>query len=770
VELSVKDRSFGETSSIGGSAPVSGPCPTDVIYARESITVRIAFAEITSVGKEWAWVASYILHAYLPIRVACSGCWNLVGMEIQGAPRPNAGVSAFRVPWVWYRRAVVWCVGLVSAALLVREFSRPHALVGIRQPAPYDDGVYFGAALRLVSGNLPYRDFTFVHPPGLPIILSPIAALGPIVGEQVAMVIARLLTAVAALGVVVLGTWIVRYRGRVAMMTTGFALACFPLTLDHANSIVLETYYVMFCLLGTLALFGSTGAFTSSHRRTFVGGLAFGFACAIKVWALMPIVAVLAVYGVSCLRHKQWRQARWLIGGIMAGAAVPVVPFFALAPRTFVHDVVFIQLTRGASAGWALSIGDRFSWMTGLVAPGLDETPVVAVGVVLTLAIAVVVSYAMVGGRVALDWFILVGASAIVAGVCVPRQFYHGYGYLPGVFLALLLGVVVGRFARAVMAGRFGSKLNVAFLRRAAMAVLLIVAYVGALAQHSYARKFMGNYADFGHVLSSYIRPGACVVSDGATAVIEADRLVAARRCPATVDVYGQWLAANPAHPPPYAGPFERQLVRSWEAAMRQADYLVLVAPQTDFVPWTPQLFSYFWSHYALVYVGPGTYVFEKTTELNPKNLPHGTADRLVRAGISAQEAADTGDALLDCTAAARIDPRNARAHFCIGHIFQNNGNAVGAESEYKQTLAIDPRFGSALYNMGVLLTATRPAEAISSYMKDLRVDPGNAAADLNLGLLLIKHENTATQGRTYLRKAIQLNPAFRQRIPGIKL
>jgi tetratricopeptide (TPR) repeat protein len=642
--------------------------------------------------------------------------------------------------------------------------------VGIRQPTPYNDGVYFGAALRLVSGNLPYRDFTFLHPPGLPIILSPIAALGSIVGEQVAMAIARLLTALTAVGVVVLGTWIVRYRGRVAMMTTGFALACFPLNVDYANSIDLEPYYVMLCLLGTLALFGSTGAFTSSHRRTFVGGLAFGFACAVKVWALAPIVAVLALYAVSCLRHKQWRQARWLIGGIMAGVAVPVVPFFALAPRTFVHDVVFVQLTRGASEWATLSIGARFPWMTGLVGlPGLNATPVAAVGVLLTLAMAVVVSYAMVGGRVALDWFILVGAAATVAGVCVPRQFFNGYGYLPGVFLALLLGVVVGRFARAVMAGRFGSKLDVALLRRAAMAVLLIVAYVAALAQLSYARKFTANHVDFGRVLSSYIRPGACVVSDGATAVIEADRLVAARRCPATVDVYGQWLAANPAHPPPYAGPFERQLVRSWEAAMRQADYLLLVAPQTNFVPWTPQLLSYFWSHYALVYVGPGGYVFEKTTELNQKSLPHGTADRLVRAGISAQEAANTGDALVDCTAAARIDPRNALAHFCIGHIFQNNGNAVGAESEYKQTLAIDPRFGSALYNMGVLLTATRPAEAISYYMKDLRVDPRNAAANLNLGLLLIKHENT-TQGRTYLRNAIRLNPAFKQRIPGIKL
>jgi Tfp pilus assembly protein PilF len=180
---------------------------------------------------------------------------------------------------------------------------------------------------------------------------------------------------------------------------------------------------------------------------------------------------------------------------------------------------------------------------------------------------------------------------------------------------------------------------------------------------------------------------------------------------------------------------------------MRQADYLLLAAPQTSFVPWTPQLRSYFWSHYALTYVQPGVYLFQKTTDLNPKSLPHGTADRLVSAGLSSQQAADTVDALVDYAAAARIDPRNSFAHYDMGVIFQKNGNSVGAESEYKKTLSIDPRFGSALYNMGVLLTASRPAEAISYYMRDLRVDPRNAAAKLNLRMLLIRHGNTK-QGR----------------------
>jgi alpha-1,2-mannosyltransferase len=90
----------------------------------------------------------------------------------------------------------------------------------------------------LTNGYLPHRDFTFLHPPGLPLILAPIAALSHVVGEPVAMAIARLLTAVTAVGVVVLATWIVRYRGRIAMTTTGLVLACSPRTVDVHKTVI----------------------------------------------------------------------------------------------------------------------------------------------------------------------------------------------------------------------------------------------------------------------------------------------------------------------------------------------------------------------------------------------------------------------------------------------------------------------------------------------------------------------------------------------------
>jgi Flp pilus assembly protein TadD len=198
---------------------------------------------------------------------------------------------------------------------------------------------------------------------------------------------------------------------------------------------------------------------------------------------------------------------------------------------------------------------------------------------------------------------------------------------------------------------------------------------------------------------------------------------------------------------------------------MRQADYVYVVSPRTSFVPWTPEVTSYFWSHYTLTAADSGAYLFQRTTELDPKSLPRAAADRLVGAGRSAQQAGDMVDALIAYTGAARVDPHNAVPHYDLGVMFQQGGNAAGAEREYKRALAVDPRFGSALYNLGVLLSAARPAEAISYYRRALLVEPRNAAADLNLGLLLIGR-GQPNQGRAHLRRAVHLNPAFRWQLP----
>jgi len=52
------------------------------------------------------------------------------------------------------------------------QLSRPGHLSAFTQ---YDDGVYFGNALRLVHGAIAYRDFAMVQPPGSMLLLTPVA-------------------------------------------------------------------------------------------------------------------------------------------------------------------------------------------------------------------------------------------------------------------------------------------------------------------------------------------------------------------------------------------------------------------------------------------------------------------------------------------------------------------------------------------------------------------------------------------------------------------
>ncbi len=67
---------------------------------------------------------------------------------------------------------IIAATSLIAMALSVYQLTRPGMLFGLTE---YDDGVYFGSAIRLVNGALPYRDFVLVHPPGFELLASPVA-------------------------------------------------------------------------------------------------------------------------------------------------------------------------------------------------------------------------------------------------------------------------------------------------------------------------------------------------------------------------------------------------------------------------------------------------------------------------------------------------------------------------------------------------------------------------------------------------------------------
>src|SRR5262249_60876208 len=98
---------------------------------------------------------------------------------------------------------VIAAATVLALGLRICEPSRPGYLLGLTE---YDDGSYFGSAVHLVGGILPYRDFIFVQPPGILLLMAPVALVAKVTGTAAGIAIGRVLTMLAsAAGVVLIG-------------------------------------------------------------------------------------------------------------------------------------------------------------------------------------------------------------------------------------------------------------------------------------------------------------------------------------------------------------------------------------------------------------------------------------------------------------------------------------------------------------------------------------------------------------------------------------
>ncbi len=655
--------------------------------------------------------------------------------------------------------------GLLALAVGAYQLSLPGVLFGVHgyfHGIGYDDGVYMGASLRLVHGVIPYKDFVLLHPPGVPLLLAPISALGNVIGTHGAFGLARVLTIVVTALNASLAAFAVRYRGIAAMLVAGTALACFPLAVAADQTVYLEPYLVFFCLLGVVLLF-QNGRIAPS-RRLFLAGLSLGFAAACKVWGIMPIAVALAF----CL--PGWRsRVRPLALGVVVGVAVPCLPFFAIAPGSFLHQVVADQLSRVAP-GAALPASERLLMLTGL--SGLtwfhaQTWLAVLVGVV--LVVFVVLAYLIpTRSKIPADWFLLVMAVLSTVEMFFTQSFSDHYAYFPAAFLAMVVGIAVARAVGAFKRSRTPPIRRMAGLGIPLCLVVLAASFI-VPQQLSYAGTYLSTAEDPSPILDSLIPPGSCVLADEVSYTIAANRFNSGGPgCPAVVDGFGVWIADG-LGPPPYKGAaYPPKFVATWAQALSKADYVVLIVTYyyDDYFPWTSQLTSWFGANFKLLYSQTGLYVYEHVKHTPPPTSTNSTtASQLVAAGLAAERSGDTAQAFSDFRAAAADDPSNLYAHYDLGYIYQERGDSADALTQYRRALSIDPKFDDALYNLGVLEAPTNPASAIEYYKRDLSVNPKNAAANFNLGVLLIK-QGQISQGDSYLETGLRLNPALSSDIP----
>ena len=495
-----------------------------------------------------------------------------------GCPRPLA------------LTAVIITATLLAVGLRLYDLSRPGFLLGINE---YDEGTDFGSAIRLVHGALPYRDFVMVQPPGITVLMFPVALATKAMGTDIGMAVARVITALASAAAVPVAGLLTRHRGLFATLVTCGVLAIFPDAILAARTVLLEPWLVLFCLLGALVLFDGDQV-ASSTRRLLLGGVLFGFAGAIKVWAILPVVVILV------LTARRPRQASVYASGVALGFCVPVLPFALGAPTVFYRGVIVAQLVRSDIA--RIPQGYRLQQMLGLAHfAQLTTAALVVIGAVVVLVTAAVT---VLGSRLAhspppaLDRFATGSCALVVAAFLWPVDFYYHYAAFLAPFLALTMALPAARLLAASAAG--GTRSRLGWLRRCAMttaaATLVVLTVFQVILESS---EHTGVPVNEIAAAQRLIPPGACVVTDQASYTIAIDRFVSTvPGCSLMIDGLGtDYMLSNGRNPQNDAGR-SKAVQAEWMLAFRAAQYAWLTTVSYRRIPWTPQLKAYFNSHF----------------------------------------------------------------------------------------------------------------------------------------------------------------------------
>lgn len=394
--------------------------------------------------------------------------------------------------------AIAVAVGALAFALRLRFALNGGGLLGI---GTYDDGVHFSAAAALVHGRLPYRDFLFLQPPGILLVLAPFAWLGGIIGDAHAFEAARLaFMAIGGANAALVALCLRRYGAGAALIGGAF-YAAFPPAIYAEHTTILEPLGTLGLLVALLLFTAPPLALAGTRGAAILGGIALGGAVGVKIWYIVPalIVVVLA--------------RRRILAALAAATATVVVVygvFFVAAPSAMWREVVVDQLGRPRMAS---SVSRRIGAI--LAAPGAGHAH--TLGLTSQQWALVAAFAALVCGVVALT---IAGARAYAVLLAVSTglllaspSFFAHYTLLTAYALALVVGVVAGRLLALVSAR---------VLRTALTAVAVLVVVAGVREANALSTSYRSTWirppvAGLQHAAAAV---HGCVMSDDPTALI----------------------------------------------------------------------------------------------------------------------------------------------------------------------------------------------------------------------------------------------------------
>lgn len=223
----------------------------------------------------------------------------------------------------------------------------------------YDEGVYLSASALLWRGVFPWRDFVFVHPPGVPVLLSFATAWD--LAPSRALELARwAVTVVGALDVLLAALLVRRHAGFVGACVTAGLLAVWPEVVACDRGVHLEPFLTLACLSALWFL-------ETEQPRPLSAGVCLGLGLLAKSWAVLWLAAWLIARGRRALPGV-------LVALVLTGLAV--LPLLVTVPDFFAQTVgVHLWRPPDGDAGAALRLTEMFVSRSvlplGMLLPGL---------------------------------------------------------------------------------------------------------------------------------------------------------------------------------------------------------------------------------------------------------------------------------------------------------------------------------------------------------------------------------------------------------------
>lgn len=231
----------------------------------------------------------------------------------------------------------------VAAALLILQAGLLSWLVTHQRVNP-DEGIYLTASYRVMSGQLPYRDFLYPQMPYFAFFFVPLMEMGlpPLTSAR----------AMCALCSLTLTFVLYRELGRrrVPDVPRLVMLAFFVLNSLKLSSHATAITHAPADLLGLLSLI----ALDTAHPA--LAGLALGGAVGIR----LPLAPLFGVYALALWWRGRSSDVFWLAGGF-ALALAPALPLLALDPENFVFGTYTLHTIRGNFPSLAAALHQKLA-------------------------------------------------------------------------------------------------------------------------------------------------------------------------------------------------------------------------------------------------------------------------------------------------------------------------------------------------------------------------------------------------------------------------